>query len=181
MLPATNYYIPNGNRLVDIATLTPPNDLDQLMDDLEAMAEGKPGDELAAEVYSRQITRRDPGPLPERLLDILLRETESTEFIISISPEDGSTQHLVVSDGNLVEISSLAELNASENAALAEDLSIFFTPEESAGPPAAVRYLDIGPELLSEDEGMSEEFRNFAAAQMKKGPRDRLTVLQWTE
>ena len=181
LIPTTNYYIPDGNRLVDVATLARPHDLDGLIADLEMMGENRPGEELSASVYSRSITRAWPGPLPDELIDLLLDEEQSAEFIISISPEDGSTQHLVIRDGRLVEISTLVSLSAEEHAALADELNIFFIPRESARPMAAVRYLDIGPELLYEDEGMSEAFRNFTVEQMRKGPRERITVLQWTE
>ena len=181
LIPTTNYYIPDGNRLVDVATLARPLDLDELIADLEMMGEIRPGEELSASVYSRSITRAWPGPLPDELINLLLDEEQSAEFIISISPEDGSTQHLVIRDGHLVEISTLVSLSVEERAALTDELNIFFIPRESDRPMAAVRYLDIGPELLYEDEGMSEAFRNFAAEQMRKGPRERITVLQWTE
>ena len=62
-----------------------------------------------------------------------------------------------------------------------DELNIFFIPREVSRPLATVRYLDISPELLCENEGMSEAFSNFTAEQMRKGPRDRLTVLRWTE
>ena len=103
LIPTTNYYIPDGNRLVDVATLARPQDLDELIADLEMMGENRPGEELSASVYSRSITRTWPGPLPDELIDLLLDEEQSAEFIISVSPEDGSTQHLVIRDGRLVE------------------------------------------------------------------------------
>ncbi|MCY4654917.1 MAG: hypothetical protein OXC95_17350 [Dehalococcoidia bacterium] len=173
MLPSTTYYIVTDNRLEAVS-----NEMTDLIEAIEDIAEPMPGDELCAQVYSRHLTTQKPGPFePE---DIARLGENGIELIETSDPEDGQTHYLVPHQGSLTSASRLAGIDdPADIERFHREAAEVFEPRQQT--PAQVRYILIDEDLLSPDEEMPEQFVASISARMKESQSRQLTILQWTE
>lgn len=181
MLQSVKYYIVKGGALVDVEDLLDGPDTEVALDELDRMADGRPGNAGTASVLTRHLTERRPGPLGAGAVRKLAGEKGGVDLLRSESP-DGDAEYLLPQGGGFLHTQQIAESAGIEDQArFIEALAEFFSSPHVNEVPASVAYLTIDADMLSPDEELPKPLRRLAAAEMRESGLTAITVLVWIE
>ena len=185
-MQTTEYYVLAGHRLQNISELIPKDALEDVLDELQEIAEPTPGDEDYAQIYTKVFEQRHfERCINPELTDMLEAHADSTgkdyAEILQWATHDGSGYYLL-GQAKLTDLTeALGESKENVLANVLNELQDTFEDLADNLEPAYVRAMNFEQSDLYEDEGNSEALRNFIANQQEALSTDTIYVFQWTE
>ena len=185
-MPSTEYYLIRNSRFQNLSELLAESVREPVLEELEEMAESRPGDESSACVLTKVIPQKDfsyfVSPKLEDCLRFRAEDTgkDYTEIIQWSTPDD--CKYHILKGSQTVELEDvLGSLDSEEFEEIMHEIDDLFEPLEDNLTPANVRVLRLNEVHLYEDEGHGEELRDFVRETLAAMSVSEFYVLQWTE
>ena len=187
-MQSTTYYVIRDSHFANLTDILPVSE--EVLDELEELAQLTPGDEDYAKVYDKAVEAQDFTEFIAPLLKVCLaHHSEQTgrdpiNIIQWNSPD--STLYFLLRGQEMVEMDDALSAYASNGVSLDQCKEIFmeldglFEPLEETAP-ALVRTLRFGIDDLNEDEEHSQELMDVISRLMSDSSAQQVYVLQWTE
>ncbi len=181
----TNYYFIKDGALHDVARLFESDVRDAVFTEMQEICAPRPGDDEYTLVYGKEMGKSDIAGLNEpRLEDALALHAERTgRESVSLFQWNAqeSTLYCLLRGYRVVVLEDvLGAVPSNEFEAIAEELDGIFISLEDSREPGYVRTASLGRSDLNEDEGHSEELREWLAGEIGDG-RESVTLYEWTE
>ena len=185
-MQSTDYYTVLDGKFTNVDKLLAKDVTDDVLTELQDLAEPTPGDEDYAHVYGRVVMQRDflqfTEPHFEGMFEALAEDSGRDFIDIYQWNSPDSITYYLPKGRKMVEIESLlGPMDSDSIKNIFDELETFFEPVEDAIDPGYVRIIRLNSDDLFEDEEHSEALTEMLRNNLSEGNERSMVIYQWTE